>query len=116
MRSVHSFGAVTALYITFLLLAGCASLGVPTATTFNEKAAGAITTVTGARQTNLTLLQAHKLTPDDAENINAQADNLRKGIDVARSIHDTQPAAGDDKLAATITALTALTAYLEQRK
>lgn len=116
MRNVHSFGLTAIAYVAFLLLSGCAQLGVPTPATFNEKAASALTTVTAARQTALTLLQAGKLTPDDSENVNAQADNLRKGIDVARSIHATQPTAGDDKLAATITALTALTAYLEQRK
>jgi len=105
-----------ALPLLFLLLAGCASLGVPAPSTFNEKAAAALATVTGARQTTLTLLQAGKLTPDDAENVNAQADNLRQGIDIARQIHSTNTAAGDDRLTATITALTALNAYLGTRK
>lgn len=112
----HPFAALTTLYLAFLILVGCAQLGVPVAQTFNEKAAAAITTVTGARQTTLTLLQADKLTADDAENINAQADTLRQGIEVARSIHASQPTAGDDRLSAVITGLTALTAYLEQRK
>lgn len=116
MRNVHSFGFTAALYVAFLLLAGCQLLGVPVPQTFNEKAASALTTVTGARQTALTLLQAQKITPDDAENVNEQADTLRKGVEVARAIHATQPVAGDARLAATITALTALTAYLEERK
>lgn len=105
-----------ALPILLLLAAGCASLGVPVPQTFNGKAAAALTTVTGARQTTLTLLQAHKLTPDDAANVDKQADNLRQGIEVARTIHAGDPAAGDTKLTATIAALQILTAYLEEHK
>ena len=105
-----------AIPLLVLLAAGCASLGVPVPQTFNQKAAAALTTVTGARQTTLTLLQAHKLTPDDAENVDKQADNLRQGIEVARTIHGTDPGAGDTKLGATIAALQVLTAYLEKAK
>lgn len=105
-----------AIPLLLILAAGCASLGVPVPRDFNEKSAAALTTVTGLRQTNLALLQAHKITPDDGQNIQDQTNNLRTGIDVARSVHATNPAAGDDKLAAIITALEALKIYVETRK
>ena len=105
-----------ALPLLLLLLAGCAALGVLPAKTFNEKAAAATISVTGARQTTLTLLQASKISPDDAENVQDQANNLRKGIDVARTIHETDATGGDTKLDATIQALQILTAYLEEHK
>ncbi|HEY4354886.1 MAG TPA: hypothetical protein VGN16_03990 [Acidobacteriaceae bacterium] len=105
-----------ALPLLLMLAAGCASLGVPVPQDFNEKSSAALTTVTGVRQTNLVLLQAHKITRDDGQNIQDQANNLRSAIDVARSIHSTQPGAADDKLTATITALEALKVYVESRK
>jgi hypothetical protein len=104
------------LPILLVLVLGCAQLGVPAPQTFNEKAAAALITVTGARETTLTLLQAGKISADDAQNIQSQADTLRQGIEVARSIRAMTPDVADDRLAATITALNALTAYLEARK
>jgi hypothetical protein len=42
--------------------------------------------------------------------------NLKTGLEIAEQIHTSNPAAGDDKLAATIAGLTALQSYLAGRK
>lgn len=104
-----------AVLLTVWIVA-CSTLGVSAPQTFNEKAAAAIVTVTGARQTTLTLLQAHKITPDDAENVQGQADNLHKGIDVARSLKGADPSGAQTKLDATVEGLKILTAYLEAHR
>lgn len=109
-----------ALKIPFLLavmlLAGCQFLGQPTPETFRERAAVALTTVTAVRQTALTLLQAGKITPDDAQSVQGGADQARAGIEVARQIEATNPQAAENRLSAAITGLTALEAYLRSRQ
>jgi hypothetical protein len=97
-------------------LTACASWGIPAPETFNAKAAAAYTSVTGARQTTLSLLQAGHISAEDAENVNSQADNLRQAIDIALQIYPTEPGEATDKLEVTIRALQILTAYLEQRR
>lgn len=98
-----------------LILTACAALGVPKAETFHQKLAGGYTTVAAARDTTATLLSAGRITAADAQNIQNQCDNLRSGLDVARSLHASDPAIGDDKLAAIITGLNTLSAYLASR-
>lgn len=109
-----------ALKIPFLLavmlLAGCQLLGVPTPETFSERLAVGYSTTTTVRQTTLTMLQARKLTPDDAENIQQQADNARAGLDIARTMRGVDLQAADARLTATLTGLTALEAYLRARE
>lgn len=97
------------------LLTACSVLGVATPKTFNERLAASYTTVTGIRNTAGTLLVAGKITASDAANVQQQADNARTGLDLARQIHATNPPAGDAKLDAVVTALTALEAYLRTR-
>jgi hypothetical protein len=94
------------------LLTACKTLDIPTPTTFNERLAGAYTTVTGIRETASTLLLANKLTAEDAQNVQQQCDTLRAALDVARQVHAADPQAGGDKLTATLVALNALSAYL----
>lgn len=96
-------------------LTACATLGVPTPKTFNQKFAVGISTVTSARTTALTLLTATKITADDAANVNKQADVAREGLELARTIHAALPAQGDAKLAAVTLGLNALTGYLCSR-
>jgi hypothetical protein len=98
-----------------MILASCATLGLPQADTFNKRLAAGYTTVTGVRNTADTLLTSNKITADDAQNVQAQADNGRTGLDLARQIHATNPPAGDAKLDAVVTGLSALEAYLRTR-
>lgn len=104
-------------FLAFLLvfLAACQPLGIPKPETFNERLAFGYSTVTTARQTALTLLQSGKISADDAQQVQGQADNARTGLDIARSLSATEPQAADTKLTAILTALTALDAYLKSR-
>ncbi len=104
------------LPLVLLLLSACASLGLQTPKTFNERLAAGYVSVTAARDTAATLLTAGKITAGDAQNVQQQADNARSGLDIARSVHETNPAAGDDKLTAILAGLNALSAYLIARQ
>jgi hypothetical protein len=98
------------------LLVACAALGLPTAETFNEKLAVGYGTVTAIRQSATTLVLAGKLTPDDAQNVQIQADTFRAALDVARAAYRAGDTAGaTTKLDTTATALRALKAYLASK-
>jgi len=99
-----------------MFAAGCAQLGVPTPETLNQKIAVAVASVTTVRQSTVTLLMAGKISAADAQNIQAQADNVIAGAQIARTIAPTDPAAADAKLQATIQVLTALQSYLAAKQ
>lgn len=103
-------------YLFLTLASGCAALGVPTPTTFNERVAAAYTTTTALVETTRTLLVAKKITPADAENVLKQTDTVIAGLDVARSYSATSPIAANDKLTATLTILQAVQSYLNSKK
>lgn len=109
MRHLASFACI------LWMLTACSALGVATPQTFNQKLAAGYVTVTGVRNTTATLLTANKITAADAGNVQQQADNARTGLDLARQIHATNPPAGDAKLDAVVTGLSALEAYLRTR-
>ena len=109
------YGLPLALFLVSQILAGCASLGMQSPETFNQRAAAATITVTGIRATATDLLRAKSITADDAQNVQDQADVARKGIDVARTVYKTDPAGADARLTATITVLQALQTYLRTR-
>lgn len=100
-----------------LLVVGCATLGLPTPQSFNEKLLTAYTGVTAVRAGGDKLLEARKIGSADAENVQKQADNVRTGLDLAASMED--PVLAANKLTTTVAILTALQtyqAYLETRK
>lgn len=101
--------------VLLMMLTACATLGVPPADTFNKRLAAGYTTVTGVRNATFDLRTAGRITAQDARNVEAQADNARTGLDLAREIYATNPPAGDAKLDAVVTGLTALQAYLQSR-
>jgi ABC-type Fe3+-hydroxamate transport system substrate-binding protein len=103
------------LFALVLALQACASMGIPTPVTFNERAAAATVTVTGIRSATLDLLKTKRISAGDAQNAQDQADVARKGIDVARAVYKTDPAGADARLTATITALQAIQTYLRTR-
>ena|SRR2546430_144055 len=103
-------------YLFLLLAAGCAFLGVPTPTTFNERVAAAYTTTTEVVESTRSLLVAGKLRPDDAQNVLRQTDTVVAGLDIARSYSATNPIAANDKLTATLTILQGIQAYLNSRE
>ncbi len=101
--------------LLLVVLTACATLGVEAPKTFNERLAAGYATTTAARDTTATLLTSGKVSASDAQNVQAQLDNARAGLDLAREIHAANPPAGDAKLDAVVTALTALQAYLQSR-
>lgn len=104
-----------AAFLPVLILTACASLGLTKPTTFNQQAATAYGAATSILQTADTLLKAGKITSADAANVEAQADNLKAGIDIARVTYATDQATAGNKLAATLTAIQALTQYLSTK-
>lgn len=108
MKRLSLFLATCAL----ALLTACAALGVESPTTFNQKLAVSVATVTEVRNTAATLLVAGKITAADAQNIQAQADVAREGLNVARSLAGTDVTAAGTRLEVTTAALRALQTYL----
>lgn len=95
-----------------LVLAACAQLGVPAADTFNKRLLAGYQTVEAIATSAGSLRAAGKLSDADRDNVVATSRTAIAGLDLARQVHQTNPQAGDDKLSATITVLTALQAYL----
>lgn len=94
----------------------CAVLGVPTPESFNERAAAAYATTAAVRDSATDLLVAGRISVEDAENVQAQADNVRAGIDIARLAYAGDPPAAEDRLNAAIRILSALDVYLRSRE
>ena len=108
MKSIKMYVAILAIALT----AACAQLGVPTPQTFNQKLAVSVVTVTEVRNTAATLLVAGKISPEDAANINKQADVAREGLNVARGLSATDIDSAGGRLEAATAALRALQTYL----
>jgi hypothetical protein len=108
-----------ALRMTFLsllfLLPGCETLGLAPPTTFNEKAAVVLGTITTVRQTATTLLNDKKITADDGQHVLTATDSARTGLDIARSLNKSNPQAATAKLDAVRAGLVAIQSYLSTR-
>ena len=102
--------------VLLVALAGCSTLGIPQADTFKKQAAAATASVNAASQTALTLLQAHKITPDESDRYIQRAEDAQEAIDLARAIALTDPLGAQDRLDAAIRVLQILTVELESRK
>ena len=100
----------------FAFLTGCAALGLLSPENFGEKVAAGYVTVEAINSNTLLALQARRISPDDAENINTQADNLKAAIDIARAMKSKDPTAANAKLTAATTALIALQTYLKSKE
>ncbi len=91
-------------------LAACAGMAQPD--TFNKKAAAAYVTVQTVAESANTAYKAGKISKDDAANVVATGRATIQAIEVAAVIHQGNPKAGEDKLAAALAVLQALQAYL----
>lgn len=101
------------LCFTVSFLPACANLGIPDATTFNQKLAVGYATVTAVRDTATKLVTAQRISVKDAQNVLEQTDNARTGLDVARSMYrEGQKISADNKLESINVALRALQTYL----
>lgn len=103
------------LAAVILVLSACSSMGLVSPQTFNEKVAVAYASVTQVRSAATTLVVSKKITKADAQNVQTQADAARAGIDVARTLHKTDIAAGATKLTTVLQSLEALQAYLQSK-
>lgn len=106
--------AAQAFALTLLLsiLAACAALGVPAPETFSEKVAAAQVTVTSTRVAATQLLNAGKISVQDAKNVQAAADAGNAGIDLAIQLSKTDPSAASAKLTSAMAVVTAVQVYL----
>lgn len=98
------------------LVAGCAAMGVVTPQTTDQKIAAAYTTVTTIRRTTLKILQAKKISPADAKNVQAQADVARDGLDLAAELLLTDIVGAASKLEVQLKILNALDLYLASKE
>jgi hypothetical protein len=106
----------TLALVALVILTACAGLGVPSPQNTGERIAVTVVSVTAVRQSATTLLVAKKISPDDAEHIQRQADNVIAGAQIARAMLAVDPAAADAKLLQTRQVLLALQAYLAARE
>lgn len=97
-------------------ISGCATVSAPAPQTLSQRLAVTITAVTAVRQTTLALLQAKKITPEDAENIQTQADTVMTGAKVVQTLAAFDPPAAEAKLVSTRSVLVALQSYLAIRE
>lgn len=97
------------------VLVGCATFGLPTPESFEERLASGYVTVTGVRNLAGTLLEAGKITAADARNIQNSADVGRQGLEVSELVYETNPDEGKTRLDATLIGINALMDYLEKR-
>lgn len=99
--------------LLFLLLVGCATLGLAPAQTLNQKIAYAYGTHTAVLQATTGAVAAGKLSSADATQVLKLADDSRVLLDAATSLEASGDTAGaTSKLALATTALTALQTFL----
>lgn len=107
-------GGFTRLPFIFavLVLSACAVLGVPQPQSFNERVAFTMSGVTATREAATELVSNGVITPDDAQNVQQQADTAREGVDLAVAFHATKPEQAEAKLAAAQVIVAALKDYI----
>ena len=98
------------------LLAGCAPIGVSTPQGFDERLAAGIATVSAVRTTTTTLFREEQISAEDAQHVQAQADNARENLEAARKLHASDPDAGSARLASAYSDLQALQTYLNSKR
>lgn len=96
--------------IAILALAFLAACATPQS--FNERLLAGYSTVTEIRNGATAAVGLKQIDSADAENIQAQANTARSGLDLARSMRPTQPQSAENKLSSVQTIISALKAYL----
>lgn len=100
-----------------VLLTACASVGGGAGPqTFNQKLFVAASALAEMRNSTATLLQAKRISVEDAEHLLEQTDMLRAGLDLAHTTSFADPTAADAKLQQTLLILQATQAYLLARE
>lgn len=102
--------------ILFLLLSGCAQLGLAPAKSFDQNVAYGYSTLASVRVSAAQALKTGVIEKDDAERVLALSDQARSGLDAARGAWvagDTQTALGRLQLANSV--LTQLAVFLQDK-
>lgn len=113
----HPFAAIAVAYIAFLFLAGCATLGLAPASTFDERLAYAVSQNAAIRQTAANALDAGEIQLADAQYVLKTTDETRTFLDAAKAASgagDISTAEGRLGLATSV--LTTLQTYLRSKK
>jgi hypothetical protein len=97
------------------MVGACAAMGGIAPETYGERLAYAKITVTGARQLGGQLLDARKISADDAQQIQNQADLARDSIKVVEGMRATDPTAADIRLQGIVAGLRGLAIYLNSK-
>lgn len=100
------------LMLLVFALAACASLGVPTADTFNKKVVAAYAMIQTVAETAMAANSAGKLSDQDESNILTGLNASMTALKTAGQMHSTDPAGAETKLTATLQILQAINAYL----
>lgn len=109
----------TALIASFFFLTACAittGAGSTHAFGFNDSVIVALATNAEVRETATTLLQANKITKEDANNVLKQTDAAREAINIAIELNKTGSPAANDKLVTARSILAVIQTYLNTRK
>lgn len=112
----HPFAAIAAAYIAFLVLAGCAQLGLAPASTFEERLAYSVSQNAAVRQAAANSLDAGEIELTDAQFVLKTTDEARTLLDAARAASgagDISTAEGRLGVAANV--LVQLQTYLRSR-
>jgi len=113
MKRVNSIErSIFVMLAAFVVLAGCAALGVQTPKTFEERVAAGYATIEAVADTAGSLLDAGKITVDDAKNVVEHTRVAHAGLVIAEQVRATDPTAAENRLVAIITALSAINDYL----
>ena len=102
--------------VVLLLLTACASLGLETLQTPQDKYAAGIQTATTVNQLLAKKLREGSISPEDAEQTQAVNRAFVAGLNVGRGLLKTDPAAGVAKIDAIRAGLNATKVYLEGRE
>ncbi len=105
----------TAMLVLTVLMTSCAVFGVPPPETFNQRVSFALSNVTAVRESATEAVSSGSISADDAQNVQNQANTAREGIDIAVSIHATNPAQADQRLVAAQAVVDALKAYVSKQ-
>jgi sensor histidine kinase regulating citrate/malate metabolism len=100
----------------YVMIAGCASLGLTPAKSFDQQLAYGYSTVASVRQSAAQALTTGVIKVEDAKQVQSLADQARSLLDASRgaySVGDTKTALGRLQLANSV--LTQLAVYLQAR-
>lgn len=99
-----------------LLIASCASLGITSPESFDQKLIYAYGVNTSVLTAATASLRAHEISSDDHAEAMKLSDQAKTLLDSAKLLSGTDPNAANAKLQLATTVLTELQAYLNSRK